>query len=517
MGMVTAEDEMASTESEVPAQLRGESRLVELLGSPFRSIAAWFQQSRLEVRFIIIASLVVLTLMVALAFWTTRTVENAILKGAGTVDASYLQTFVTPLLSVDDVHNGRLTPELRDELRNFIRSGPISEHVKEIKLWTAEGQLFHSASGETVGDELSVSDLRRALEGEVSVSRAVSSGYFAKVTNDEYIEIYAPLLRDETGKVILVGEFYERPNHLKDEIHSAWRSTMTVVLLIAVPMLGLLFIIVREGSLTIDQQNVAIRNSLTRALKLSAQNRRLKVVADHARLEAGRLNEKILGQIGSDLHDGPIQIQTLLILRLTHALDQAADSVVMARDRCEKLLLYANQAMKEIRSISSGLVLPELEDLTLEQIIRLAVERFTDLTGSAVRVEGTLEDEEIRPHLGICVYRLIQEGLANAHRHAPSNCLTVRYGLRRGKLVVEVSDRGLAAKASAEREEKRIQLGKLTQRRRIRAFGGRIRTSHRNDGTTVLAVLPLQQPTDVPRKAEDIDPELLQDDGQAAA
>ncbi|MBB3302950.1 signal transduction histidine kinase [Rhizobium sp. BK077] len=484
---------MASVDQEI----EGESHGVRSSETLVKTLSKLFRRSRLEVQFIIIASMVVLVLMFALGLWTTRSIEKAILKGAGTVDAGYLQAFIGPLITQENIKNRQVSPELRTKLAELLKSGPLSEHVKEIKIWNADGSLFYSASDRTVGDELSMPDLERAIAGEIMVSRAhtTKSQNPEEKFGAEYIEVYAPLVHDDAGSTILVTEFYERPNYLLNEISVAWRATMAIVLLVAVPMLGLLYLIVRSGSLLIDRQHAAILANLRHALELSRQNKRLRFAAEDARLEAGRLNEKILDQIGSDLHDGPIQILTLIKLRLSDMPVQGEslpDKVVIGRDGFAKLLQHVTGVLDEIRNISSGLVLPELDGLSLNEVVSLAVQRHADLTGQQVEVECDFAPDRIRVHLAICVYRFAQEALINAHRHAPANSLSLHYGARRGRFFIAVRDVGLAP-AQSHPESERVRLGKLTQRRRIRSFGGKMRTIHRGNGTLVLAVLPLDQ------------------------
>ncbi|WP_221992339.1 sensor histidine kinase [Rhizobium leguminosarum] len=480
----------------VDQEIQGESPEVQSSETLVKSLNRLFRRSRLEVQFIIIASIVVLALMFALGLWTTRSIERAILKGAGTVDAGYLQAFIGPLITEENIKNRHVSPEFRTKLAELLKSGPLSEHVKEIKIWNTDGSLFYSASDRTIGDELSIPDLERAMAGEVVVSRAhtTRSQYPEEKLGAEFIEVYAPLVRDAAGRTVLVTEFYERPNYLLNEISVAWRATMAIVLLVAVPMLGLLYLIVRSGSLLIDRQHAAILANLQHALDLSRQNKRLRFAAEDARLEAGRLNEKILDQIGSDLHDGPIQLLTLIKLRLSDMLgqgDNLSDKVVIGRDVFAKLLQHVSGVLDEIRNFSSGLVLPELDGLSLNQVVSLAVQRHADLTGQQVKVEGNITADRIRVHLAICVYRFAQEALINAHRHAPANTLSLHYGTRRRRFFIAVADVGLAP-AHSHHESERIRLGKLTQRRRIRSFGGKMRTVHRGNGTLVLAVLPLE-------------------------
>ncbi|TCM61201.1 signal transduction histidine kinase [Rhizobium sp. BK068] len=470
-------------------------------GMQTRLVAVWqrardkVRNARLEVKFILIASLIVLALMFVLGLWTTKSIEKAIMKGAGSVGAAYLQTFVEPLISEEDIRTKRLSPEVKAKLDQLLGDSPLGQHVREIKIWNPDASLFYSTAGRKVDREQVFDELKRALTGEVVVSRTMISkhAYSGEERHAEYIEVYAPLVRDNAGKVVLVGEFYERPDYLLTEIAGAWRSTLMIVLLVSVPMLALLYMIVRSGSRLIDDQHTAIRASLRHALELSNQNRRLRLEAERARQEAGKLNEKILDQIGSDLHDGPIQVLTLVKLRLSDMKPSlgGGDTVAVPVEGIGKLLRLVTVVLDEIRNISSGLVLPELDNISLNETILLAVRRHTDLTGNRVAIKGALDVDPSRGHLNICVYRFIQEALINAHRHAPGNVQQLRYGMRRNRIVIAIADIGSPPKAPALAPQ-RIRLGKLMQKRRIRAFGGKVRTIRRSNGTLVIVVLPLE-------------------------
>lgn len=462
-----------------------------------RNLLSTFQRLRLEVQFIIIASFVVVALMIALAIWTTNRLEKTVFNSVGSLGAAYLQTFVAPLISEEDIKRGVLPPMVQDKLKQLLGTSALGQHVHELKIWGPDGSLLYSTSGKMIDEKTVFDELERALKGEVVVSRTMIEKH--EYTGDEqrgmYIEVYAPLVRNEAGKVLLVGEFYERPDFLLGELSTAWRETVSIVLLVSVPMLALLFLIVRSGSLLIDRQHAAIRHSLQRALELSNQNRRLRGAAETARLEAGKLNEMILDQIGTDLHDGPVQLLTLLKLRLSDMAAQPTGgqpSEPIKRQDIDRMVNAVTTVLEELRNISTDLVLPELDDMSVNETIQLAVRRHVDVIGRDVDVVGLIASQTVDAHLNICVYRFVQEALMNSERHAPANRQHLRYGTRHNRLFITVADVGAAPSTTdVKRSSGRTGLGTITQKRRIRAFGGRMRTIRRPNGTVVTAVLPL--------------------------
>ncbi|MEO0367953.1 MAG: ATP-binding protein, partial [Pseudomonadota bacterium] len=131
------------------------------------------------------------------------------------------------------------------------------------------------------------------------------------------------------------------------------------------------------------------------------------------------------------------------------------------------------QALEEIRGISKGLVLPELENLSLEKCIRKVVV----LHRSKVR---NLEIEEFYAELAqpvdlsikICAYRFVQEALNNATRHGQAKRCKVKAELIDGVLTVSVKDDGMGFRVSKLQSDNN-RLGLLGLRDRVESIGGK--------------------------------------------
>ena len=82
-------------------------------------------------------------------------------------------------------------------------------------------------------------------------------------------------------------------------------------------MMLILFLMVRRASNLVNGYQSTLMQNVVEAKNLAAQNDRLRRLADDARLEAANSNENLLARIGQDLHDGPIQLVSLLMLKLT--------------------------------------------------------------------------------------------------------------------------------------------------------------------------------------------------------
>jgi hypothetical protein len=268
-----------------------------------------------------------------------------------------------------------------------------------------------------------------------------------------------------------------------------------MVAAIATFMVGALYLIVSRGSLTIARQRTVLERQIAEASELAVQNNALRKVAEKALVDASEANEHFLSSIGSDLHDGPIQTLSLLMLSLQYGRDgekvepaetapgevEATNSIQLAKS------LYA-----ELRDISTGLVLPGIAKTSLRQIVEIAVSRHEQATGTSVHCTVRRLPEDALPALKICCYRVIQEGLSNAFRHAAGKGQRVQVSADDRQLTIVVSDKGPGIQTDGEGGPSTSRMGLLGMQNRIKALNGalivRARPRH---GTQLIVTLPL--------------------------
>ena len=147
-----------------------------------------------------------------------------------------------------------------------------------------------------------------------------------------------------------------------------------------------------------------------------------------AKQEAHAAHERHLRHIGADLHDGPAQLLALALLHLTAVVPAKPSVDVAAAAAAMRDAII--DALREIRDISVGLVLPELDSRDAAAAVRLAVDTYQRRTGCTVAVDdaGLFASFNPAKALKICLYRLVQEGLQNGFKHAKgaSQSVTVR-------------------------------------------------------------------------------------------
>jgi signal transduction histidine kinase len=222
----------------------------------------------------------------------------------------------------------------------------------------------------------------------------------------------------------------------------------------------------------------------------------LRIVAAHAAIALvnARLYERsrelsILEErhrIARELHDAVSQ--KLFSLRLT----AEAAAALVTRDparataQLATVRALAGEAADELRAIVVGLRPADLRAEGLDAALRKQVALLDRV--HAARVTFTADDV---PRLGRtgeeAVYRVAQEALHNALRHADPGTVEVSLTARNGALTLEVRDdgRGFASHRGAT-------LGLASMRERARAAGGRlVVTSDPGQGTTVRLEVPV--------------------------
>jgi signal transduction histidine kinase len=199
--------------------------------------------------------------------------------------------------------------------------------------------------------------------------------------------------------------------------------------------------------------------------------------------------------LARDLHDGLGESLASAHLAIQRALARRDDgSTEAAHDLQEADALLA-RAMEHVRRLAMDLRPPLLDDLGLAAALRSYARRTA--RASEVEVETSiqgLDDAALPPAVATAAFRVVQEALRNAVRHAGAGRVRVEVAARGGALEIEVSDDGRGFDVSAERARApaRDRLGLASMEERCALAGGALSIDSRpGSGTTVRGRLPL--------------------------
>jgi signal transduction histidine kinase len=238
--------------------------------------------------------------------------------------------------------------------------------------------------------------------------------------------------------------------------------------------------VVKRASNTIEQQRNRLQEQVA---ELATLHERVLQAASRTTT----LNEQALRRISADLHDGPSQVLALASLRMEALARVCGDDpdYTIVHDALR-------DALKEVRAISSGLRLPELEVVPVHDILDRALGDHERRTGTWIEREYERLPARVPLAVKIALVRTLQEALSNATRHARGADVVVRCWGQGGHLYMEVADNGPGFEMSAAPASDAGHLGLAGMRERAELLGGSfsVRTAP-GAGTTVRACWPL--------------------------
>lgn len=194
-------------------------------------------------------------------------------------------------------------------------------------------------------------------------------------------------------------------------------------------------------------------------------------------------------RVARELHDSTAQILTAVMLQLGAAARESDSAPLTAR--IATLRELAAEALEEVRSLSHTMHPRILDDLGLPAALEWLGRQTRNQTGLDVQVCVDPSEPPIPAPLASVLYRVAQEALRNAVRHADAHVVEVSLRHESSTAVLAVIDDGLGFDVTSA-EERRPGMGLFSMRERVALVNGRlVVTSERGRGTRVVATVPL--------------------------
>lgn len=447
----------------------------------------------LSVRFLAVAAPVVLVAMILLGNWASERIERSATRSAAEAGAIFLQAFLEPFIQ-DLPSASTLSADTEQRLDRILPTGDLPERFIMLKIWRLDATLIYSSNKNIIPHEPVEDEIRMAAGGELArhfeqLDEEVKD--IPPQANIALLEVYAPLYRTGTNEIIAVGEFYQSAAGLIGEQQQTRLLTWAMVAAAAVSIVFVLYLIVAQGSRTIERQRQTLERQFHAARHLASQNNVLRKTAERARVDASETNENFLSRIGADIHDGPIQTLSLLMLSLQYGRDgERAEASEPSSHDPPSTILLAKLLYSELRNISTGLILPEVQSATLSQVFEIACARYEATTAGEVRLTLKRLPDEAPLAVKICCYRIVQEGLNNGLRHAGGKGQQVVAGASKGRVRIMIIDQGAGFDLDKGRDHG--GLGLVGIRNRVKALKGKISIqSQLGRGTRIFVSMPI--------------------------
>lgn len=459
--------------------------------SVFEMVRGWWRRLSLLLQFAVTSSLVLIVGMLVVGNWVTQRISDGVIHSHASSAALYTDSFIEAKVQ-ELATRERLSPQSEADLNTLLLPQATGQPIVGFRIWKGD-TVVYSDRPEMIGVTFPPSARRqRAWEGKVSAEYGEpDSGHGPRLNvNQPVLEIYAPVRETGTDRIIALAETYQLAPTLPTELSQARLGSWIVVAGITLLMQLLQFAIVGRGSRTIHLQRTALDQRIEHLSRLLDENRMLRQRSREASRRLAELIDTNLRRVGADLHDGPVQMLGTTILRLDalSGIVSDADKTIVAEAEKEiaELREAVRDALDEIRHLSAGLSPPDITKHALRDALEIAARRHERRTRTTVALDLDDLPDDVAPAIKSSLYRLVQEGLSNAFRHAKGQGQRVTARAVDRQLMVTVEDQGDGFGAIDPFAGHGGQ-GLIGLRDRIEGIGGEFLIENRPGGGTCLS------------------------------
>jgi len=201
-------------------------------------------------------------------------------------------------------------------------------------------------------------------------------------------------------------------------------------------------------------------------------------------------------RIARELHDSAGQYLAAIEMNLSGLKQTPNLEESLARPISDSLDL-ANLCTAEIRTISYLLHPPLLDEMGLASALGWYVEGFSERSGIRVDLDYAKDFGRLPREIETVLFRVVQQGLANIHRHSGSHVAKIRMEADAESVRVEICDEGRGIEPEIlkgmDAGRRLMGVGIAGMRERVRVMGGRFSIRSGREGTTIDVTLPLAE------------------------
>lgn len=359
------------------------------------------------------------------------------------------------------------------KVSDIIGAKVLDTSLIRVKIWSREGRILYSDQPELMNttyplgrDQLAALDAGVAQADVSDVSK--SENVFER-GQGKLLEVYLPI-RAKPSQTRLLFEAYYRYDRVIDSGTRVWRTfaPISIGALIALELvqIPLAWSLARQ----LRQRQREREGLLRRALEASDQERR---------------------RIAGDLHDGVVQDLAGVAYGLSGAA-RSPDAARLAGPLLDESAAHVRDSIKSLRSLLVEIYPPNLHEEGLESALGdlLARAQGQDI-GTSLDTQGL--SQELPTAVAGVLYRVAQEGIRNALRHAQATEISIQVSSSNGIAALDLADNGIGfdpGQTDRNRRTGHFGLQGLTDL--VAAAGGRLSVgSSPGTGTCLHVEVPL--------------------------
>jgi signal transduction histidine kinase len=197
-------------------------------------------------------------------------------------------------------------------------------------------------------------------------------------------------------------------------------------------------------------------------------------------------------RIARELHDSTAQLLAALSINLTRLQDSALEPQRRTQALSEAIELAAD-CSAEIRTVTYLLHPPLLAEVGLPSALQAYAQGFNQRTGIHVEIKISADFGRLSDEMETTIFRIVQEGLANVHRHSGSPLAVIRLDRDADQVRLVLQDRGCGFSEEHRKAKGFVNFGVgiMGMRERAEQFGGRLELTSNDSGARLTVILPL--------------------------
>jgi len=222
-----------------------------------------------------------------------------------------------------------------------------------------------------------------------------------------------------------------------------------------------------------------------------------EAINDEARNISKRLLNKLEAErryIARELHDEIGQALTALKISL-QSLQRINDPEQLSK-RLNDLIAMLDRVLNQVRNMSLNLRPSLIDDLGLTPTIRWYVDMISATTGIDIELSMVGMDSRFELETEIACFRVIQEAVNNAIRHAKADKIEIKLEKNMDNIQLSIFDNGCGFDVGRAMEyaKKGKSFGLIAMKERVELTGGKIEISSAYDkGTFIRASFPINR------------------------
>ena len=218
---------------------------------------------------------------------------------------------------------------------------------------------------------------------------------------------------------------------------------------------------------------------------LNDDRARLRALANQV-IQAG---DRERASLARELHDSTAQTLAALLMELSVLAGENMDPRL--EQRITRVRSIVTDVLDEVRMLAHTVHPRVLDDLGLVAALQLLARESVERGNVQVTYSGPDKVESIDPACASALYRIAQEAVANAMRHAHAKSISITLTVPGAETELEIADNGVGF-IPDEVEPRRPGMGLFTMRERAALVGGRVKlTTGAGKGTRVIARVPI--------------------------